>query len=1666
MKTIMKGLVCPAASVVLAFTVTFSSGCAGLVSGTNNTPSSALAITNVQAGTITTSTCQIVWTTNIPANSSIDYGTTPAFGNSTPVNSAMVTSHQMTLSGLAAGTSYYFQVSSSDSKGNHGHGGNSFKTAGFSVSGTINPAAAGSGTTLTISGAASGTTAADGSGAYSFSGLPNGSYSITPSNLGYTFSPTSQNISVTSANVAGVNFSASTINAAPSITTQPASQVVTAGQPATFSVAATGTGPLSYQWQKNGVNISGATSSSYTTAATTTSQSGTKYDVVVSNSAGSVTSASATLTVNAAAVAPTITTQPANETITAGQTATFTVVASGTAPLSYQWQQNGVNISGATASSYTTPATTTSQSGTTFDVVVSNSAGSVTSAAATLTVNAAAVAPTITTQPANETVVAGQTATFTAVANGTGPLSYQWLKNGANISGATSSSYTTPATTTSQSGTTFDVVVTNSAGSVTSTQATMTVNAAAVAPTITTQPANQTVTAGQTATFTVVASGTAPLSYQWQKNGANIAGATSSTYTTPATTASDSGSTFDVIVTNTAGSVTSSAAALTVNASTAPPTVPTGLTATAVSSSQINLSWSASTDSSGTLAGYKIYLNGTQVGTSTTTSYQSTGLAASTTYTYNVAAYDIAGNTSAQSLSASAMTQGSSGGGGGTGGSWIPGFGHQGWYQYSANTILQNVCPPNNYNGTSYAWNTECVNVMDAWGGAAYDQVGHCMVIWGGGHQDYPGNEVYEMCLGQSSSDPNAGHMIRLNNPTTANQSDGGNPANENGSTGYGWLSDSRGNGVWPNAYHTYYNLTVDRSGNFWFLGGVPSNTNGGTSSSMGKFNLSSLAWTRIDNGPTPGSGSIPGDCGNCLGQYEVNATAFNPNTGHIMFITGNNSTSKTYDYNPSANTSYLVVNSSPSTQEYNGMVYDSVDNILYEYGSGDWNYTTPGATPGTWPSWAAVSGGCYSTCSAATNGSGAASFDTVNDLVYFFPGSGSTVYTYAPKTNTWTAITTNTNPCSADGSSNGIYGRFQFDPTYQVAVYAANPSANVCVWWPKASTGGGGGSSSPSITALAPSSGPVGTAVTITGTNFGTSQGSSTVTFNGTAASVTSWSATSIAATVPSGATTGNVVVTVGGQASNSMTFTVSAPPAISVNINPTAATLQVSATQQFAATVTGSTDTAVTWTVTGGTMSTSGLYTAPSSTGTFTITATSVADTTKSASAAVTVTSQGTGAINGWSSRIGGINIPGGASSIVSDQSFDAASDVPTCSGPTFPCSTYSKGAQFYTTSWQTGTPSQDCTAAADGPCSIKFTVANGSFQGDSGYYDYNFNSNLTAVYGNGQEFFIQYKERFDPGILGTFSGAGGLKHDITTEGDTNTVQAGDCSNSPGEIVTIQDMSFNGPWIYVNCGYSSGSNYFTNAGYEPLQLSGAPGTNFLDQNASGCPHYAGQGGIPVSDPTCFLYVADEWFTVQIHVKVGAFGSPNSVVEQWFAHAGSPSVLVSNASDAAIPNDGSGGASGKYGKIQLSTYDTGATFNVNTAAWFDDLIVSTRRIPDPDIANPNAPDSLSLSNISASSVTMNWRVNSQNGTAQDDTGFLVERCTGDGPTCFPNPQSGFQQIGTTAPAASSYVDNTVVSGTTYTYRVRAKNTSGNSAYTIAQCFNGGTTCGGTVTVP
>ena len=264
-----------------------------------------------------------------------------------------------------------------------------------------------------------------------------------------------------------------------------------------------------------------------------------------------------------APAAPVITAQPQPQSVSDGGAATFSVTASGTG-LGYQWQRNGVAVAGATGPMLSLTGLTLGDAGARWRVVVSNAGGSVVSDEVALAVTP--VAPTIASGPLAATATAGQTATFSVDAGGSAPLGYQWLREGAVIGGATSPSFTTAALALTDDGARFAVRVTNAAGSVTSTTATLTVVAAPVGPQIAAQPQSVSAVAGATATFRVVATGTAPLSYQWRRNGSDIAGAVSDRYTTPALGAPDSGAVYSVRVGNAVGSIVSTGAVLTVTA--------------------------------------------------------------------------------------------------------------------------------------------------------------------------------------------------------------------------------------------------------------------------------------------------------------------------------------------------------------------------------------------------------------------------------------------------------------------------------------------------------------------------------------------------------------------------------------------------------------------------------------------------------------------------------------------------------------------------------------------------------------------------------------------------------------------------------------------------------------------------------------------------------------------------------------------------------------------------------------------------------------------------------------------------------------------------------------------------------------------------------------------
>ena len=274
----------------------------------------------------------------------------------------------------------------------------------------------------------------------------------------------------------------------PTIVTQPASQIFTAGYSATLSVvAANAFPPTLYQWRKNGANITGATSSAYTIGAVTTNDAAS-YTVAVSNSYGGLVSSAAVLTVY---ILPTITTQPSSQTVAMEGSVTFSVVAGGfPTPGLYYWKKDGTNIAGATGTSYTIPNVSTNDAGS-YTVEVHNVAGAVLSSAAVLTVLGA---PYITTQPASQTVLGAGNSIYTTVggsapayANVLGPkpdntasfsvgatgapalLRYQWYLGGNALAGETNTTLVVAATHTGS----YTVVV---GGSVTSSVALLTVD--------------------------------------------------------------------------------------------------------------------------------------------------------------------------------------------------------------------------------------------------------------------------------------------------------------------------------------------------------------------------------------------------------------------------------------------------------------------------------------------------------------------------------------------------------------------------------------------------------------------------------------------------------------------------------------------------------------------------------------------------------------------------------------------------------------------------------------------------------------------------------------------------------------------------------------------------------------------------------------------------------------------------------------------------------------------------------------------------------------------------------------------------------------------------------------------------------------------------------------
>jgi alpha-tubulin suppressor-like RCC1 family protein len=370
----------------------------------------------------------------------------------------------------------------------------------------------------------------------------NGNYTLEVSNRVGTLRSQPARVTVTPTGPPGI--------AAPAVTRQPQPTTVGAGGTAAFVASFSGN-PTGYQWERNGVALPGENGPALVLANAGAANEG-DYTLVASNLLGSVRTQVARLTVAGApapASPPAITTQPVGLALTAGQTATFAVAASGSGPLAYQWRLNGTDVAGANGPVLTIADVGSGNPGT-YTVIVSNSAGSATSSSAGLVVVPVPGAPAITLQPASRSVIAGQPATFTLAVAGNPAPQCLWTRNSAAIDGATScAGYTTPATTSADNGAIYNVFVYSPGGVAIGNGAVLTVQPL-VAPTITVQPQSVTVTEGQSAGFSAAATSNGPLTFQWQRSGDGIAGATDNVYSLGSASTSDNGAQFRVRVCN------------------------------------------------------------------------------------------------------------------------------------------------------------------------------------------------------------------------------------------------------------------------------------------------------------------------------------------------------------------------------------------------------------------------------------------------------------------------------------------------------------------------------------------------------------------------------------------------------------------------------------------------------------------------------------------------------------------------------------------------------------------------------------------------------------------------------------------------------------------------------------------------------------------------------------------------------------------------------------------------------------------------------------------------------------------------------------------------------------------------------------------------------------
>jgi hypothetical protein len=331
-----------------------------------------------------------------------------------------------------------------------------------------------------------------------------------------------------------------------------------------------------------------------------------------------------------------------------------------------------------------------------------------------------------------------------------------------------------------------------------------------------------------------------------------------------------------------------------------------------------------------------------------------------------------------------------------------------GWYEVP-NSKLQSVCPPNDFNHSNYSFVSECSGIVRAWNSAIADTRRNRLIVWGGGHNDYGGNEAYAFELATLQ-------WKRLNDPSPLT------PCEETASDGK------------PNSRHTYGGLAyIADADRLFSFGGVLFCPHGIDTSATWTLGLENLEWTRMD----PTKGGSPND------ENHGTVSAYDPTT-KLVYVWDRSTGFWSYDYRKNV---YKRLNNQTPLDLHSNAVIDSGSNLFLTFGDNQIWAVSVAEKGGHGAQNRSKAKGCEGLIGNASPG---LAYDPTEDHVIGWPDFGPTVYIYDSRTNTCGTQTFNASapPDSAHTgsprSSNGTFGRFQYFPAYKVFVLVSDADTNV----------------------------------------------------------------------------------------------------------------------------------------------------------------------------------------------------------------------------------------------------------------------------------------------------------------------------------------------------------------------------------------------------------------------------------------------------------------------------------------------------------------------------------------------------------------------------------------------------------------------------------------------